>query len=137
MADAMILIDSSVLIRVLRDGDGFMARRFRGLIRRRDWALTRFVQLELLCGCRDDVEFEDLSDYLDNQSYVEVSASTWIEGARMFSQLKSAGITIRSKLDCCIAQVAMANDLPLYHVDNDFEQIARHFPLKQHRLHDR
>lgn len=133
----MILIDSSILVRVVRDETKFMARRFKGLVRRTDWAITPFTKFELLCGCRDDDEFDDLLDYLDNQRCVGADDLTWVNAARMYGHLRSLRIVIRSKLDCCIAQVAIANDLPLYHLDADFERIASVYPLRQHRINDR
>jgi len=38
--------------------------------------------------------------------------------------LRRAGKTVRSPIDCCIAQLALENQLMLVHNDRDFEVIA-------------
>ena len=133
----MMLVDSSILVRVLRDDTKFMARRFKGLVRRHDWAITSFTKFELLCGCRDDDEFDHLLDYLENQNCIDGDDATLVDAARMYGRLREKKIVIRSKLDCCIAQIAIANGLTLYHLDADFERIASVYPLRQKRINDR
>lgn len=41
------------------------------------------------------------------------------------SNLCRQGLTIRSPIDCCIAQAALDNDLLLIHNDRDLETIAQ------------
>ena len=40
------------------------------------------------------------------------------------------GITVRSTVDCLIAQIAIENELLLLHNDRDFEAMAAVVPLK-------
>jgi len=58
------LIDTSVWVSVLRDKSGGEAQRLQRWLDGREVALTRFTQLELLQGCRNEAEWQLLSDYL-------------------------------------------------------------------------
>lgn len=49
-----------------------------------------------------------------------IDTSVWID---VFRDRK--GLTVRSPIDCCIAQAALENNLLLIHNDRDFETIAQ------------
>ncbi len=66
-----------------------------------------------------------LSTYLELQDYVELANNSWQAAARIFSDLRRQGLTVRSPIDCCIAQVVLDNNLLLIHNDRDFETIAQ------------
>lgn len=130
----MILIDTSILIPVFRDKSGRRREIFRDFLRGRTYLITRFTQLELLQGCMTEAHWGKFSDYLDAQDYVEMSADTWGDAARMFFDLRRKGKTVRTIIDCCIAQLAIENRLLLVHNDNDFEVIELARKVKLHRL---
>jgi predicted nucleic acid-binding protein len=48
----------------------------------------------------------------------------------VYERCRRAGETIRASNDCLIAAIAMRNDVPVLHKDNDFDVIARHTPLQ-------
>jgi predicted nucleic acid-binding protein len=50
---------------------------------------------------------------------------SWQAAARIYYDLRRRGLTVRSPIDCCIAQAALENDLLLIHNDRDFETIAQ------------
>ncbi len=125
----MILIDTSIWIQVFRDKQGLEARRIQEWINGREVVLTRFIQLELLQGCRDEKEWHTLSSYLEGQTYIEPKSSTWQAAARLYFDLRRQGLTVRSPIDCCIAQIALENRLILLHDDKDFLVIAKIRPL--------
>jgi predicted nucleic acid-binding protein len=93
----MILIDTSVWIQIFKDKKGIEAKRIQQWLDEREVVLTRFNQLELLQGCRDNKEW------------------------------------LFSPIDCCIAQIAIENDLLLLHNDKDFNIIHQVRPLIHHR----
>jgi len=62
---------------------------------------------------------------------VEADRDTWRRAARTFFELRRAGRTVRSSMDCCIAEVAIANEAMLLHRDRDFEVIATVRPLRE------
>jgi predicted nucleic acid-binding protein len=121
----MLLIDTSVWISVFRDRSGQVRQQLEMLIANREILLTRFTQLELLQGSLNEQEWAILSTYLEAQDYVELTFSSWQGAARIFYDLRRQGLTVRSPIDCCIAQVALENDLLLVHNDRDFETIAQ------------
>lgn len=129
-----ILIDTSVWIDVFRDAGGDTADHIRSLAVDDDVVLTRFNQLELLQGAADEQEWALLADYLESQDYVETSGGTWRDAARIYFELRRRGRTLRSPIDCCIAQLAIENDLLLLHKDRDFETIAEIRPLAARRI---
>ncbi len=121
----MLLIDTSVWISVFRDRSGQIGKQLETLIAERQVLLTRFTQLELLQGSLNEKEWTLLSTYLETQDYVEPTSHSWLASARIYYDLRRQGLTVRSPIDCCIAQSALENDLLLIHNDRDFETIAQ------------
>lgn len=72
--------------------------------------------------------------YLDSQDYLEANTETWREAARIYFDLRRQGRTVRSPIDCCIAQLALEHDVLLIHRDRDFETIAEIHALRQQWL---
>ena len=126
----MVLIDTSVWIVLFRDKTGNEKQKLSSFVRNQDVVLTRFNQLELLQGCKDEHEWSLLNEYLQSQEYLETKESTWAGAARIYFELRRAGKTVRSPIDCCIAQLSLENDVPLLHRDSDFEIIASIRPLR-------
>lgn len=130
----MLLIDTSVWVSVFRDKTGLVRQQLQSIISDRDVILTRFNQLELLQGCRSDREWRLLQSYLQTQDYVELSSESWQAAARIYFELRKQGLTVRSPIDCCIAQLALDYALILIHDDRDFEVISSVRPLQQIRF---
>ena len=127
----MILVDTSVWIEVLRDKSGKFAKAFQKRIHSESYVLSRFNQLELLQGAKNEKEWELLADYLATQYYLEASDITWQQAGRIYFELRRKGTTINSPIDCCIAQVALEYGALLLHRDKDFGKISRIRPLEQ------
>ena len=121
----MLLIDTSVWIGVFRDRSGQVRQQLETLIADREVLLTRFTQLELLQGSINEQEWALLSTYLETQDYIELTIHSWKAAARIYYDLRRQGLTVRSPIDCCIAQAALENNLLLIHNDRDFETIAQ------------
>jgi predicted nucleic acid-binding protein len=100
----------------------------------REVLLTRFTQLELLQGSLNEKEWTLLSTYLETQDYVEPAVNSWQVAARIYYDLRRQGLTVRSPIDCCIAQAALEHDLLLIHNDRDFETIAQVRSLQHFRF---
>jgi len=127
----VVLVDTSVWIDVLRDSRGAKRDTLARAVGDDEVVLTRFNQLELLQGCRDEREWGLLNPYLDAQEYLEPSGLGWVEAARTYFDLRRRGRSVRSPIDCCIAQAAIEHDALLLHRDRDFEAIAEIRPLRQ------
>ena len=120
----MFLIDTSVWIAVFRDKTGTVRQSLSEIIKEQPIFLSRFTQMELLQGCRDEREWRLLETYLQDQDYIETTPNTWVAAARIYYDLQRQGLTVRSSIDCCIAQLAIEHQLILIHNDRDFETIA-------------
>lgn len=127
----MMIVDTSVWIAVLRDKSGLVVDRFRSIVGSEHILFCRFVQLELLQGAKDSLEWKKLDEYLETQYYLEADGNTWRLAARIYFDLRRSGVTVRSPIDCCIAQLAMENHVTLLHRDEDFNRINVHYPLDQ------
>ena len=130
----MILVDTSVWVEVLRDKTGKMVQALRERINADIGVFSRFTQLELLQGAKDEGEWSRLDEYLVTQYYLEATEDTWRQAARIYFDLRRGGITINSPIDCCIAQIAMEAGALLLHQDQDFEKIAVIRPLLAERF---
>ena len=130
----MILVDTSVWVEVLRDKAGEVVHAFRKRVGEEICVLSRFTQIELLQGARNEKEWRQLAEYLETQYYLEATERTWKEAARIFFELRRKGVTPSSPVDCCIAQIAIESGALLLHRDRDFERIARIRPLLSERF---
>jgi predicted nucleic acid-binding protein len=130
----VILVDTSVWIDVFRDRVGGKKAALADALDGDEPVLTRFNQLELLQGTRDEREWSALSEYLEDQDYLDLSSKSWASAARIYFDLRRLGKTVLSPIDCCIAQIAIDHDVLLLHRDRDFETIAELRPLRQQRL---
>lgn len=130
-----MLIDTSLIVQLLRDTTGKAARNWRELTAGRETALSRLTQLEILQGARDSKEWDELEDYLDGQDFLEMGDGSWRDAARIFFELRRKGLTVRSVIDCLNAQLAIDHKATLLHVDRDYEAIHRIRPsLRQRRI---
>jgi predicted nucleic acid-binding protein len=127
----MVLVDTSIWIDVLRDASGQEKRCLAEAIGEEEVVLSRFTQLELLQGARDEREWGLLQPVLDTQTYLETTNATWTDAARVYFDLRRTGRTVRSPIDCCIASVAIEHGCLLLHRDRDFVTIADMRPLRQ------
>ena len=130
----MVLVDTSVWVDIFRDSTGRRRGALSTALEGEEVVLSRFHELEMLQGCRDESEWTLLKRYLDAQDYLELSGESWDEAARIFFDLRRIGQTVRSPIDCCIAQIALDHAVLLLHRDRDFETIATVRPLRQARL---
>jgi predicted nucleic acid-binding protein len=130
----MLIIDTSLWIPIYRDASGAVAQRVQAVIGNDEYVFCQFIRAELLQGCRDEREWARTLEYLDEQSYLEMSLGGWTDAARIYFELRQRGSTVRSTLDCCIAVVAIEHGLTLLHNDRDFETIATVRPLKHQRI---
>jgi len=92
------------------------------------YGISSYTYQEVLQGSRDNEEFNKLNEYLSTQKiyFLPESIETYENGAKMFYNLRKAGITIRSTIDILIALTAIEYDLSLLHNDRDFEMIKAH-----------
>ncbi|MEX1246333.1 MAG: PIN domain-containing protein [Thermoanaerobaculia bacterium] len=129
----MILADTSALLPFLAGrstrASELLADAFsQGL----EVALTPIVVQEVLQGARDEPEWRRLKSYLKTQVILvpRDPMATHIAAARIYYDCRRRGLTVRSTLDCVVAQIAIEHGVPLLHDDRDYDAIARVRALK-------
>ena len=129
-----IAIDTSIWVELYRDTTGNISRLLAHAVGGDEVAFVPFVATEILQGARDDNEWSALAQEIANYPSLEIMPSFWKKSARIYAELRWKGFTVRSTVDCFIAQVILDHDFTLLHNDNDFAVIEKVRPLKHHRL---
>jgi predicted nucleic acid-binding protein len=132
----IVVVDSSVLIAFFRGQATPGAARLRQLEQLGEsYALPVVCCQEVMQGARDEREWRLLDAYLTTQqllSPLDVWA-THRAAARIYFDCRRRGLTIRSSVDCLIAQLTIDHDGVLLHDDEDFERIRQVRPLRTMR----
>ena len=89
--------------------------------------LCDLIYMELLQGARDVRGFTRLRSYLDGQRFYRFADATQshADAARIYFECRRKGVTVRSAVDCLIAQCAIDNGAILLHNDRDFSNLAK------------
>ena len=129
----MIVVDSSVLISFFRGHQNPAVERLASLAADDAPVLLPGVCFqEVLQGARDEREWGLLEEYLGSQEllFSPDPADTYREAARIYYDCRRRGLTLRSSVDCFIAQLVLEIDGTLLHNDGDYESIAQVRPLR-------
>ena len=130
----MFLVDTSVWVDYLRGISTPSVEKFQRILdETRPFGITSLIYQEVLQGTDSDVSFARLDAYLRSQRFYhsEDPLTTYAEAARIYFRCRRKGVTIRSTIDCLVAQIAIENDLLLLHSDRDFDDIASVVPELQ------
>ncbi len=131
----MILVDTSVLIDLFKGASNGPANRMREVLGHQiPFGITSVIYQEVLQGAKSDKEYKLLRDYLSSQRFFhpQDAVKTYEDAARIYFSCRQKGVTIRSTIDCLIAQIALEQDLALLHNDRDFDAMA---PIIKLRLY--
>ncbi len=94
-------------------------------------ALPGLVITEILVGLRSDAEADKILRLLDAfGAGPEPTRADHVAAARLYRLCRSKGVTIRSAIDCLIAQLCLRDGLALLTLDRDFSGIASYAPLR-------
>jgi predicted nucleic acid-binding protein len=129
----MILVDSSVWISFLNGVNSAEAAFLAGCIAD-DRALTLpgLVRTEVLLGARTEAEALRISQSLSAYPLVpEATASDYEQAAAIYRTCRARGYTIRTAIDCLIAQFCLRDGYELLARNRDFDAIASAFPLRR------
>lgn len=89
------------------------------------------VWTEILLGFGSESDANRVSELLEAFEYVsEPTRADYIEASRIYRVCRSRGYTLRSTIDCVIAQLCLRDELDLLTKDRDFTAIAKFFPLR-------
>jgi len=127
----MILIDTSILVGYFKGLKGEPHDRLDRLIDQNiPVGICNQVYQEVLQGAKDEKEFNVLKEYLNTMNFYDLryGKKSYENAALLYFKCRKAGITPRSTIDMIIAQIAIDNNLLLFHNDNDFVQISYVIP---------
>jgi predicted nucleic acid-binding protein len=125
------LIDTSVWIDYFRETENASTEKFISILDRNlPFGITGVIYQEILQGAVSEKDFNRLRDYLSTQRFFHPidEIETHESAAKIFYQCRKKGITIRSTIDCLIAQIAIEHDLVLLHNDQDYNRIHSVIP---------
>ena len=128
----MILIDTSAWIEFLRDTGSVTCERVEALLET-EIATCDVVRMELLAGARDELHLNDLRRLLARATLIATVPTDFDDAASLFRLCRRRGKTVRKLIDCLIAAIAIRAGAPLFHMDSDFDVLARHTDLRIHR----
>jgi len=129
----MILVDTSVLIDFFKGVKKKPTDKFKSiLLQKIPFGINSFIYQEVLQGAKSEKEYKRLKRYLISQQFFHPKdpVDSFTRAARIYFDCRKKGITIRSTIDCIVAQTAIEHDLHLLHNDKDFEKMARVVPLR-------
>ena len=127
----MFLIDTSVWIDYLRQVETRPAVWLRQILDRGyPFGITGVIYQEILQGADSEASYQRLAAYLSTQVFYHPRdpIESHAEAARLYFRCRRAGVTLRSTIDCMIAQVALEHDLLIVHNDRDFDLMASVVP---------
>jgi predicted nucleic acid-binding protein len=123
----MYLVDTSVWINYLRKNDNPAVQRFEEILNQGiAFGLTGIIYQEILQGAASQEDFNQLVEFVGTQRFYSVAdeVTSYQAAAALYFNCRRKGITIRSTVDCLIAQTAIENDLILLHSDADYVRLA-------------
>jgi predicted nucleic acid-binding protein len=127
----MILVDTSVWINF------FGGKRtpstdalIKAIEESADLCICGLIMTEILQGIRSDSEFEKTKEILSKLLFLPITKEMFVKAASLYRTIRKKGQTIRSPIDCIIAEVCLEHEIHLLHEDKDFTIIARHSPLQ-------
>ncbi len=127
-----MIVDTSVWIDFFNGHPSAQAQRLaRAIEDGESIALPGLVYTEILLGLKNDTEAKRIALLLQAFDWVtEPTQADYAQAAKLYRQCRAKGHTIRSTIDCIIAQLCLRDGLPLLAKDRDFERIAQLVALR-------
>jgi hypothetical protein len=125
----MILVDTSVWIRLMRGGLQISRQDLDG------FATCSPIMQEVFQGLPDSKQSETVQRAFRAMERLSdpLPLDLFLEASEIYRHGRRRGLTIRSSHDCLIAAIAIENSIPLWHSDRDFDAIEQFTRLRVHR----
>lgn len=123
----MILVDTSVIIDFLKGIDNLEVQKLDDIIASGlSYGIADITYQEVLQGAASLSDFQKLKSYLDTlPTYSPRNGrDSFAQSALIFFNCRRRGYTVRSTVDCLIAQISMEHGLRLLHNDRDFDHMS-------------
>lgn len=127
----MYLVDTSVWLDFFRGRRNEAVRRFDAIIEQRvPFGISGIIYQEVLQGAASEEEFSRLAAYLGTQRFYQLRdpVESYRHAAGLYFRCRRKGVTIRSSIDCLVAQIAIEHEISLLHNDRDYVRIASVVP---------
>ncbi|MGH7165859.1 MAG: type II toxin-antitoxin system VapC family toxin [Nitrospiraceae bacterium] len=124
----MYLVDTSVWL------DFFRARRSGAVLRFEEildhgapFGITGMIYQEVLQGAASEEDCSRLASFLGTQIFYRPldAIESYRKAAGLYFRCRRHGVTIRSTVDCLVANIAIEHGLVLLHNDRDYVQMAK------------
>ncbi len=119
----MILIDTTIVVQLLRSRDAALA----ALLKANDAAICGVTRAEILHGARGSAERVVFIAALDGLQQIEIPHSLWNKVGEYLAVLRSAGFTV-PLADMVIAALAIDQNVELWSRDQHFQMIQGVLP---------
>ncbi len=124
------VIDTSIWIDYLNSIQDENAQIVNHLIDANDIIVLPVILQETLQGIKDDKIFKFTREWILAFKYITIDyVYVSLKAAELYRFLRQKGVTIRKPNDCLIAAICIENNLPLFHKDKDFDNIAKYSSL--------
>ena len=122
-----MLVDTSVWVDFLNGHDSPHANRLaQAIASGESIAVPGLVLAEVLLGLDSDAQASRIADLMVAfVSVADLQRDGYQQAAGLYRLCRSKGITVRSTIDCLIAQMCLRDNLPLLTKDRDFIGIAK------------
>ena len=127
-----MMVDSSVWIDLLRGTAGPESDYLRQALRdSHPIEILGIILTEVLQGVRSEQQAATVAWTMRAFPVVgDLDAEDYLRAAAIFRACRTRGTTLRSSIDCVIAQACIRHDLELLTRDRDFHAIAEVVPLR-------
>ena len=127
-----MIVDTSVWIDYFNGHPSREAQRLARAIEDGELiGIPGLVLTEILLGLKNDAEAQRIGSLLDAIDWIaEPSKADYAAAAEIYRACRAQGITVRSTIDCLIAQLAIREQRAVLAKDRDFAAIAKIKPLR-------
>ena len=127
----MILVDSSVWIDYFNGTETLATKKLDNLLGVQPVCIGDLILAEVLRGFRLDQDFQAAKTLLCSLPvHAMLGVTLSLKSAENFRKLRKQGITIRKTIDTMIATYCIENELPLLHLDKDFQPFQQFLGLQ-------
>ncbi len=130
MGNRRVLVDTSAwIVSFKKKANDELKEFLKHSLQEGTVATNELIVLELLQGCKNRKEFQNLKLRLESLDRVEITKGTWERTFSLGFSLKRKGITIPT-VYLVIACLAMENDCFLLHHDKHFAMMRSYSSLR-------
>jgi predicted nucleic acid-binding protein len=130
MRNKRVLVDTSAwIVSFKKKGNDELKEFLKHSLQEGTAATNELIILELLQGCRNREEFQNLKTRLESLDRVEITKGVWGRTFSLGFSLRRKGIIIPT-VDLVIACLAMENDCLLLHRDRRFTMMRSYSALQ-------